>query len=106
MHIVYAGNRCSVGTRGDTFQWAIALCEVRSGTDDYESPEVQACLRRLASHDKINPKSGINCKLNVRYKKDWCKPFVDMGKQPTIDACVRSEQAVPGNVRNGFVGEE
>lgn len=106
VHIVYADNPCAAGVDGDTFQWAVALCEAQSGTDDYESPEVQTCLRQLASRDKINPKFGINCKLNVRYKRDWCRPFVDIGKQPSIDTCVRSVQAVPRNVRNGFVGEE
>jgi hypothetical protein len=93
------------GAAGDTMQWAIALCEVRVGTDDYEAPGVQACLKHLISRDKIKRQPYINCALNRHYKKEWCSQFVRLGLEPTVAACVESERAIPKNVQKGYVGE-
>ena len=101
---VMAEDVCRGGVPGDTYQWAIALCEVRSGTDDFESPAVQACLNRISRDDKIHPKSGSNCALNTTYKKEWCKQFVEIGRFSSIGVCLKSEEATPMSVRNGYVG--
>jgi hypothetical protein len=100
-----AQNSCEAGTAGDTMQWAIALCEVRAETDDFESPCVQACLKRLISRDHIKNQPYVNCKLNLRYKTEWCGNVVRLGAESTVAACVGSRQAIPRNVHQGHVGE-
>jgi hypothetical protein len=101
----HADDKCPNYVSGATIDWAIAVCEVRSETDDFESPAVQDCLRRIVIEDKIKNTSPENCKLNTRYKKEWCAHFVEYRKNSTMPECMESQSSIPKNVLNGGVGD-
>jgi hypothetical protein len=102
--LTHAEGICPRGLSGHTLQWAIAVCEVRTGTDDYESERVQTCLDQLRTKGKFKSQPYTDCKLNARYKKEWCRSFVEVDREKSVSACMSSEHAAPQNVRNGYVG--
>jgi hypothetical protein len=96
---------CPANIAGNTFHWAIALCAVQAETDDYDSPDVQQCIERLMIRDKIKVWPDSNCKLNARYKREWCRQLVKSGVEHTVSTCTNSLYAIPRNVRKGYVGD-
>ena len=74
----------------------------RAQTDDVGSQAVVDCLSQLAAKDAIPPAPARNCRLNARYKREWCTYFSKLGSEKSVQACIRSPKESPESVRNGF----
>jgi len=95
---------CDKGVAGPTMNWAGVLCESRAETDDFFSPEVQACLKALVAKDKIQSAPAESCRLNEQYKAQLCKSWVGYGVEKSQRACMESTENIPAEVENGIGG--
>ncbi|MEO2219197.1 hypothetical protein ABGV49_19255 [Chromobacterium vaccinii] len=94
---------CSANAPGEPLHWAIAICQQRYETDEIESPKMQSCIFSTAKTYKIDPaKPAANaCAINLQLKKKWCAGLEKTGAADSVDACVRSRDAVPEAVAQG-----
>lgn len=98
------GAGCPKATAGATMNWAGVVCESRAETDDFFSPAVQACLKRLVDDDHIQPSPSENCRLNKKLKGQLCTTWIKLGAEKTMQACMKSSTNVPREVSAGVGG--
>ncbi|MCD4503883.1 hypothetical protein [Chromobacterium piscinae] len=94
---------CPANAPGEPLHWAIAICQQRYETDEIESPKMQSCIFSTAKSYKIEPGKPVAnaCAINLQLKKKWCAELKKSGAADSIDACVRSRDAVPETVAQG-----
>lgn len=95
---------CPEYLAGQTFDWATAVCEVKNETDDYLSPSVQACVKKLTARDKIGKTPFQDCRLNTLYKKELCSYYVKRGSEKSVSGCVKSKSSIPEDITQGIGG--
>ncbi len=88
---------CPANLAGATYDWATAVCILRTGII-VESPQLRACVEKLAATDKIPKTPQQNCSLNERYKTEWCALAVKDGVERSISECVKSKTSGPDGV--------
>jgi len=99
-----AHTACRENVAGPTLNWAGMVCELRNETDDFENPNVQACLRKLITQDAIPKGQPEICSLNVKYKTEICRNRVALKKDISVSACVRSVKTIPNQISQGIGG--
>jgi hypothetical protein len=99
----FGNDDCPSHIRGDTIHWVVAVCEQRSETDDFESPAVQDCLADTIAKDNLDEIGKHNCKLNARYKREWCSVSGDATDEASAK-CFVSPTLLPRVVVEGGVG--
>lgn len=98
---VVCASACPDYLAGETFDWATVVCEVRNGTDDYLSPAMQSCVKRLVKRDGIGKTPYQNCELNLRYKREWCAYLVKYGGEKSVAQCIKSTRSIPKDISDG-----
>lgn len=91
---------CPANITGKTQHWAIAVCELRASTDDFENDKVQKCISVLIKTDKIDMNKEPVCALNTKYKTELCKYSVEEKYEKSISECLQSTKNIPEVVLN------
>ncbi|MBP4044844.1 hypothetical protein [Chromobacterium violaceum] len=90
---------CPANAPGEPMHWAIAICQQRYETDEIESPKMQSCIFSTA---KEPGKPATNaCAINLQLKRKWCAGLKHNGVAGSVDACIRSRDALPKVVAQG-----
>lgn len=95
---------CPKSVAGPTMNWAGVVCEWRSGTDDFFNSDVQRCLKKLNSKDKIPSAPAEVCSLNAKYKTEICKSIATGDPTKSIRSCIQSLETIPREVSSGIGG--
>jgi hypothetical protein len=94
---------CPKNIAGETQHWMIVVCEMRAGSDKFDNVNVQKCIFDLVEKDGFEMLGPPDCKLNEKYKKEWCQTVVDWNPDKTLRACMKSTKNIPAIVVEGGV---
>ncbi len=86
---------CPANLAGKTAHWAVAVCEARTGTDDFESPAVQSCITAALADHKIDANRPPDCSNNKSLKKEWCEYLANNGSRINATECMKSTKTIP-----------
>lgn len=95
---------CPKAIAGPTMNWVGSVCEARVETDDFINPDVQACIKGLATQHHVKGDPYEDCPTNKRLKAELCAYWVKLGAEKNLEACVKSPNTVPREVSEGVGG--
>ena len=93
---------CPAAIAGPTMNWVVSVCEARVETDDFASPDVQACVKQLAAENHVKGDPYESCRVNRKLKTELCGAWVKQGAEKHLRACVTSSDTVPEDVSQGL----